>query len=139
MDFLRGPGDGLIRVEEGDEVLSESAFERPLGEPDLDRDVGASFGDAGGLEIERAEVERLDWGMLNSEFRMLNLDFFGTAKIAKRAEIFSNRDRGGSRGFSDSAFPLPDSTFDKALEFMRGLGDGARRWIVALLGFGQIF
>ena len=55
VDFLGGPGDFLIAMEEGDEGIVNALFQGPGAETDLHRSVGATAGGAGGFEVDGGE------------------------------------------------------------------------------------
>jgi len=62
VNLLRGPGDVLVAMKEGNEKLVDVFFRRPGCEPDLHRRIGLSFGCASGFEIDGGEddVANLD-------------------------------------------------------------------------------
>ena len=52
MNLLRGPGDVLVAMKEGNEKLVDVFFRRPGCEPDLHRRISFSFSGASGFEID---------------------------------------------------------------------------------------
>ncbi len=55
VNFLSGPGDVLLAVEEGDEGLADIVSMRPGSESDLDGGVTAAGGCASGLKVDGGE------------------------------------------------------------------------------------
>lgn len=60
MDFLGGPGDGLIGVDVGGPGVGNAFGEGPGGGSDLDWFVGFAGGGSGGFEVDGGECGLVD-------------------------------------------------------------------------------